>query len=210
MARYLQAAGDDLRIDILMDNAGFELVSDLALVDYLLDSGLAGEINLHLKSDPVFVSDALVADVHQAVALMAEAGDPAVAAFGGRLQRYLDEKRVKLLAHPFWTSPLAAWEMPPDLRQTLARATLVLSKGDANYRRLLGDRHWAFTTPFAEIVAYFPAPLLALRTLKSEVAAGIAPQRISALTAQGVAWATSGDWGVIQFALQQIPETADD
>ena len=31
---------------------------------------------------------------------------------------------------------------------------------------LLGDRLWALDTPFAEVAAYFPAPLLALRTLK--------------------------------------------
>lgn len=48
-----------------------------------------------------------------------------------------------------------------------------LSDGDANYRRLLGDRVWALDTPFAEVAAYFPAPLLALRTLKAELGCGI-------------------------------------
>lgn len=200
--RYLESGEGPARVDLLMDNAGFELVSDLALVDYLLDSGLAGAVRLHLKAYPVFVSDALIQDVRQTIDVLAAAGEPAVAAFGGRLQQYLNEEQLTLTQNRFWNSPLAAWEMPADLRETLAEAALVLSKGDANYRRLLGDRHWAFTTPFDQIVSYFPAPLLALRTLKSDLAAGIEPERLSALTAEGVPWTTSGRWGVIQFARQ--------
>ena len=38
-----------------------------------------------------------------------------------------------------------------------------------------------------------------LRTCKSEVAAGIAPERIAAAGAQDDEWRTSGRWGVIQF-----------
>jgi D-3-phosphoglycerate dehydrogenase len=63
--------------------------------------------------------------------------------------------------------------MPPSLRQVLAQSDLVINKGDANYRCLVGDCHWPYTTPFADIVAYFPAPLLALRTLKAELAVGL-------------------------------------
>jgi uncharacterized protein with ATP-grasp and redox domains len=206
VARHLQGREGPVRVDFIMDNAGFELVSDLALADYFLGSTQAKEVNLHLKADPLFVSDALIQDVHQTVDIMAAAGDQAVATFGGGLQRYLEEGRLKLTQHRFWNSPLPGWEMPADISQTLAAAALVVSKGDANYRRLLGDRHWAFTTPFARIVSYFPAPLLALRTLKSDLAAGIAPERIAALKAQGVEWTTSGRWGVIQFAPERPRE----
>lgn len=205
---YLDGSAANLRIDLLMDNAGFELIGDLALVDYLLGSGLAAQVRLHLKSYPLFVSDALIQDVRQTVAVMAAAQDVAVAAFGRRLQRYLHEQQLTLCQDRFWNSPLAAWEMPLDLRQTLAEAALVLSKGDANYRRLLGDRHWAFTTPFPQIVSYFPAPLLALRTLKSDLASGIAPETVAALKAEGLDWTTSGRWGVIQFA-QQFEQTGE-
>jgi hypothetical protein len=48
-------------------------------------------------------------------------------------------------------------------------------KGDANYRRLIGDALWPHDTPFAHVLSYFAAPLLALRTLKSEVCVGLAP-----------------------------------
>ena len=42
-------------------------------------------------------------------------------------------------------------------------------QGDLNYRRLVGDAHWAVDTPFSFVVNYLPegTNLLALRTLKS-------------------------------------------
>ena len=46
-------------------------------------------------------------------------------------------------------------------------------KGDLNYRRLVGDRLWPPTTPFADVTAYFPGPVAALRTLKSDVIVGL-------------------------------------
>jgi Damage-control phosphatase ARMT1-like domain len=48
-------------------------------------------------------------------------------------------------------------------------SAMVFVKGDANYRRLLGDRTWALDTPFSDVVSYFPVPVCALRTLKAEV-----------------------------------------
>lgn len=201
LARATDRAGSDgLRVDVLMDNAGFELVSDLALVDYLLDSGRATGVRLHLKPHPLFVSDATVDDLQETVASLTVADEDAVSAFGRRLQSYLDEGRVQLQQDYFWTSPLPAWEMPADLRQSLAASHLVISKGDANYRRLLGDRHWAFTTPFARIVSYFPVPLLVLRTLKSELAVGLPAARVAQLNGEHPEWTTSGRWGMIQFS----------
>jgi hypothetical protein len=89
--------------------------------------------------------------------------------------------------------------MPDDLCADLAQAQLVVAKGDANYRRLLGDLHWPYTTPFADIVSYLPTALVALRTFKSEVAAGLEPEQIKILEEQDSNWLTNGKRGVIQF-----------
>ena len=189
-----------IRIDIIEDNAGFELIGDLALVDVLLASNWAASVVLDVKFHPTFVSDAVPRDVHDTIRYLAVADDEAVRAWGGRLQGYADDGRLALRQHPFWTSPLEGWKMPSDLRQTLAEAALVISKGDANYRRLLGDRHWTYTTPFAQVVSYFPAPLLALRTVKSNVAAGLDAMRVRELNEHDGRWVVSGEWGVMQFA----------
>jgi len=188
------------RVDFILDNAGFELVGDLCLVDLLLSGGRVAEVHLHAKIHPTFVSDALIQDVRTTVDSLAGSDVDAVRQVGERLQAHLAAGRLFLHDHPFWTSPLAMWEMPDDLRAQLAPAALLVSKGDANYRRLLGDRHWPFTTPFVEIVNYTPAPLVALRTLKSEVAAGLRPQQLEELEQTDPDWLINGQWGVIQFA----------
>ncbi len=45
------------RVDVILDNAGFELVTDLVLADFLVSAGLAKQIRFHGKSIPWFVSD---------------------------------------------------------------------------------------------------------------------------------------------------------
>jgi hypothetical protein len=182
-----------------LDNVGLELVSDLILVDVLLSSGRAREIWLHVKSYPLFVSDALARDVRETVAILAGCDDEALRALGERLRAYLRNGQIQLRPHRFWTSPLAGWQMPPDLRATLGASDLVVGKGDANYRRLLGDRHWSFSSPLPLVLAYFPAPLLLLRTLKSHVGAGIPPARSAAAQAREPDWTVSGRWGLIQL-----------
>ena len=90
--------------------------------------------------------------------------------------------------------------MPADLRADLAAASLIISKGDANYRRLIGDRHWPYTTPFDDVVCYLPAPLVALRTLKSDVLVGLKPGQQPILDQKDPDWLINGRWGLIQFS----------
>ncbi|RPI32560.1 MAG: protein-glutamate O-methyltransferase family protein, partial [Chloroflexota bacterium] len=161
------------QVEFWVDNAGFELVCDLCLADFLLSAGLAATVHLHLKAQPTFVSDAMIKDVRSTISSLSQDRDADVRLFAGRLAGHVESGRLMLDEHTFWTSPLAAWEMPPDLYQRFSQSHLVISKGDANYRRILGDRHWPYTTPIDQIVSYFPAPLLLLRALKSEVAAGL-------------------------------------
>jgi uncharacterized protein with ATP-grasp and redox domains len=187
------------RIDFVIDNAGFELVCDLCLVDFLLGSGVANQVKLHLKPHPTFVSDAMIKDVLHTIEFLAASNHEDVTSFAKRLQENIASERLILCEDYFWTSPLAFWEIPDSLKSDLSAANLILIKGDANYRRLLGDRHWHFTTNFADIVSYFPAPILALRTLKSEVVAGLKPEAIEEVAKSDSDWLTNGQWGVIQI-----------
>jgi uncharacterized protein with ATP-grasp and redox domains len=187
------------RIDFVVDNAGFELLCDLCLVDFLLGNGLTQQIKLHLKPHPTFVSDAMIKDVDQTIDFLAASSNSDVTSFANRLRQYIELNRLVLSDDYFWTSPLPFWEIPESLKSDLGNANLIIIKGDANYRRLLGDRHWDFTTNIADIVCYLPAPMLALRTLKSEVVVGIEPEVITQVTQADSDWLTNGQWGVIQF-----------
>lgn len=197
------------RVDCLLDNAGFELLGDLCLTDYLLSTGQVHTVWWHLKLHPTFVSDATIADVHATLVFLVNDADAALQALAGRLQRFLTNGRWQLHTHPFWTSPLPMWEMPDDLRHALADAHLVISKGDANYRRALGDAHWPFTTPFAEVVSYFPAPIVFLRTCKAEVIAGLSSAQVHDLMQRDPEWLTNGKWGVMQFSRGKTSGNSD-
>ena len=41
--------------------------------------------------------------------------------------------------------------MPLSMATLLANQDLMLGKGDANYRRLVGDLHWPYETPYEQV-----------------------------------------------------------
>ncbi|MEY9933638.1 hypothetical protein ABH926_008294 [Catenulispora sp. GP43] len=184
-------------VHLVADNAGRELLADLILIDHLLSTGAAARVVMHVKPQPYYVSDATGADV---LAVLRRISDgPATAAkTGQRLWTALSDGAVALRTHPFWCAPLSFRHLPADLADDLSHATLAVLKGDLNYRRLVGDRAWPPTTDFAQLTAYFPAPVATLRTLKSDVAVGLAPETVAALDATGGAWRTSGEHALIQ------------
>lgn len=193
------------RVAFILDNAPLELAYDLALADFLLSASLVAVVELHCKAFPTYVSDATIPDVHALLDFMQSHGSPSLAALAGRLGDCLADGRLRLLSDPFWNAPLSFSEAPNMLHwllheQSQVPLRLVISKGDANYRRFLGDRAWPYATPLAGILPSLPAPLLMLRVLKSEVAAGLPhdlPGELARLDAQ---WRVSGQWGVIQLA----------
>jgi uncharacterized protein with ATP-grasp and redox domains len=186
------------QIDLILDNVGIELIGDLCLADYLLSVDRVAMVHFHLKLHPTFVSDATILDVEATVAYLRQQQDPVLTKAGERLTTYFLNGRLRLIQHPFWTSPHPLWQLPPDLRQKLAASSLIISKGDANYRRALGDAPWPHTTPIQRIVSYLPAPILFLRTCKSEVLAGVAYSRLDELDLEED-WLVNGRWGIIQL-----------
>ncbi|MFH8976559.1 damage-control phosphatase ARMT1 family protein [Streptomyces sp. NPDC017890] len=183
---------------LVADNAGRELVPDLLLVADLLDRGRIDRAVLHVKPYPYYVSDATPADVLDALRRLVAAGG-AAAAYGDLLWTALTDGRVTVRAHTFSCAPLPYADMPDDLRAEFAAATVTVLKGDLNYRRLVGDRRWPPTTSFTDATAYFPGPVAALRTLKSDVITGLAAETEAALVASGEQrWRTSGTHALIQ------------
>jgi len=205
VSAYLLGAPPHTRIDFLIDNAGFELVSDLALSDVYLNSGIADRVCLQVKPHPTYVSDATEVDVLAAIEFLRAETHTNTRAVGMRLQQAWEQERLQIKTNWFWTSPLDGWGMPDELKQELSKSNLVLSKGDAHYRRLLGDRHWPYTTSFEDILAYYPVPIVALRTLKSELVAGLAPGQAEDVCRKDPQWMVDGRWGMVQFYDPQNP-----
>ena len=58
-------------------------------------------------------------------------------ALAARLRDHLASGRLTLIPSYFWSLPFPLWEAPEDVYDCWAGASLVIFKGDANYRRLL-------------------------------------------------------------------------
>ncbi|MEV4125007.1 damage-control phosphatase ARMT1 family protein [Nocardia sp. NPDC049707] len=184
---------------VIADNAGRELLPDLVLVDYLLTNQLAEHVVLYVKPHPYYVSDATMTDVLAALRRLRAASEVQAHTIGLRLWQALSKDRLIVRTHKFFCAPLPFHAMPDDLRAELATATITILKGDLNYRRLVGDRKWAPTTSFRDLVDYFPSPAAVLRALKSDVIVGLASEDVEALDGTDIGWRTNGEHAVIQL-----------
>ena len=115
------------------------------------------------------------------------------------LAQHVAAGRLLFRSTPFWTGPLMFRQMPATVREDLGGASLVIIKGDVNYRRLLDDRHWPATTALEELTSYFPAPHLVLRTLKSEIMVSLSPGQAAEIAAEDPDWLINGKRGIIQL-----------
>ncbi|OWY94239.1 hypothetical protein PHMEG_00036090 [Phytophthora megakarya] len=92
--------------------------------------------------------------------------------------------------------------MPVELQTHLANeATMVIIKGDLNYRRLLGDRLWPPSTPVEEAIPYFPTAFVSFRTMKSDPVVGIPAEIVAKLEKEDPKWRYNGKRGTIQSVL---------
>jgi uncharacterized protein with ATP-grasp and redox domains len=187
------------RVDFINDNVGLELLFDIALADFLLAQGWVRQVVFHLKDRPFFVSDAMAMDVPPTIGLLPSVSNTAARELAQCAMEHLTAGRLVLTETPFWTSWAMFREFSPSMREDLARADLVILKGDVNYRRLLGDRHWPHTARLEDIAGYFPAPFLVMRPLKGEIMVGLQPGQAEALAAEDPDWLINGQRGILQF-----------
>jgi len=188
-------------IHLIADNSGTELAVDLVLIDLLLANS-DQSIVLHVKSHPTFVSDATIPDTWNIIRTMETKGG-LLTELAHRLRAAWAARRFVLATHPFWNSSHFLWDLPRTLNVVFRQAHLVILKGDANYRRAIGDALWEDGIPFSAVLDYFPAPILALRTLKSDGVVGLPRGLTQRLDRLDPVWRTTGRYGVIQFAANQ-------
>ena len=156
----------DRRVDIVLDNAGFELFVDLILAGYLLSSNLATHVVLHPKSIPWFVSDVVPADFSALLNALADpqsfymtpseddkhTGNAPQPLSETEIDRLLflfenwssfhQEGQLSIRPNRFWTQGGSYWRLPttaPELFEDLKQSELVIFKGDLNYRKLTAD-----------------------------------------------------------------------
>ncbi|XP_067626957.1 damage-control phosphatase ARMT1-like isoform X2 [Eurosta solidaginis] len=139
-------------VELICDNAGYELFTDLVLADYMIRSNLIDKVRFNLKAIPWFVSDTTINDFTWALQYLQNHSIPILREYGERWQKLLDENKFEIATiDHFWTSPYEYYRMcdiNPDLYARLSEARLLIFKGDLNYRKLIGDFSWNFTESF--------------------------------------------------------------
>ena len=103
----------------------------------------------------------------------------------------------------YWCLGLSYCDMvdcDPELYEELCSSSLIIFKGDLNYRKLLQDINWDSITPFSKVLGKFhPAPLVTLRTCKADLICGLEKDLSSFMDCKHKDWLTSGNFAVIQF-----------
>ncbi|XP_053685306.1 damage-control phosphatase ARMT1-like [Sabethes cyaneus] len=196
-------------IDIINDNSGYELFTDLCLADFIIEHQLARRINFNVKAIPWYISDVTPKDMQWTLDTLSAHENALVAAFGQRLKARFEEGSLNLkTVDNFWTSPVEFYrmkEISPSLHDDLAQSSLLIFKGDLNYRKLLGDFNFPYTTPFREALRGFePTNLCTLRTVKADLICGLPEEGLAEqLFAKDDRWMVTGEYGVIQFAAKK-------
>lgn len=154
------------QVDIVLDNAGFELYVDLILAGFLLSAGLATTIVLHPKSIPWFVSDVVPNDFASLLGALMDSqkfystpsddekhagktptplSEKEISELSFLFERWAgfhQEGQLRLRGNRFWTEGGSYWRLPTSdsrLLDDLKESQLVIFKGDLNYRKLTGD-----------------------------------------------------------------------
>ncbi|KAK6182679.1 hypothetical protein SNE40_010306 [Patella caerulea] len=205
---YINTKKGGSRIDIVLDNAGFELVTDLCLAEFLLSAGLAKSIHFHGKAMPWFVSDVTSTDFSWTLKNLSATNNLAMSKFGRLWQDRIEDKSWVLHFDTFWTLPFDFAKMKSEaveLYKELAKADLIIFKGDLNYRKLVGDLNWNTTETFeTSLRGFHPAPLVTLRALKSDVVVGLKEGQGEETKEKDQSWMVNGNWAVISFCDKTI------
>ncbi|SMN21765.1 similar to Saccharomyces cerevisiae YMR027W Putative protein of unknown function [Maudiozyma saulgeensis] len=220
---------EDVRVDFVLDNSGFELYADLMLAAFLLQTKLATKCVFHAKDMPYMVSDVMLKDFDILIADLRDrkffpAGENtkesnALDLFANDISSFHDKGLLTFEADSFWTTDLDYWNIDPSetkyhgnkIHEDLKSCDLVIFKGDLNYRKLTGDRKWPRTTAWETAIGPLSTngiAVLSLRTCKADVQVALkagVDEELSKLwekdhPGQGSWWCCSGKWAIICFS----------
>ncbi|KAL4077466.1 hypothetical protein J3A83DRAFT_4087210 [Scleroderma citrinum] len=199
--------------DFVLDNAGFELFTDLVFADFLVTcTPYISKVVFHPKLFPWFVSDVTPTDFYKTIeSLLSPTFFSANSAVTSesvqhlkqmveRWQRYLKEGVFCLSTEledgdkktQFWTGPWPYWYMEEranELQQWFTGSSLVIFK----------VMNWIFTniTVLGPLAGSFP--LLSLRTNKADVVVGVPQEVADELDEKDKSWKVNGKYALVSF-----------
>ncbi|XP_029675820.1 protein-glutamate O-methyltransferase-like isoform X1 [Formica exsecta] len=198
-------------IHIVLDNAGYELFSDLCLAAFFITIAPATKIIFHVKAYPWYVSDTTIQDFHWTLDHLNSLDHyPNMKLLGKMFRNLLDREIWCIKKEPYWTGPNDFRQMKEKDKKLYAlfsNSKLIIFKGDLNYRKLLSDINFEYNISFATALGDFrPTNILSLRTIKSDICVGLSQGMAESLFEKDKNWMITGEYGLIQIASLEVPE----
>lgn len=166
------------RIEIITDNYGLELVSDILFGLTVLDLGVTRNVVFHTRVLPAFVSDVVVSDYgddfERILNTIAEyeTGNDVV----NKFREYKTRNKKEIKSSLYWNMHYYYSDTKNYFNKIIPASdrTLVVVKGDLNFRRLLDDRDWRYEKGLKLSV-------LALRAIKSSLIVDMPTERANVI-----------------------------
>uniref|UniRef100_H2Y6F0 Sugar phosphate phosphatase n=1 Tax=Ciona savignyi TaxID=51511 RepID=H2Y6F0_CIOSA len=206
---HLQENTSKAVVDIILDNSGFELFTDLVFAEFLLAYKLATQVRFHPKTMPWFVSDVTPNDFRETINFLLHDESDILRNLASKWKQRLEDKSFLLFSEEsityFWTLPDPFCFMKtvsPTLHNILENSKLLIFKGDLNYRKLVSDWNWPHDTSFCKALRGFsPAPLCSLRTLKAPLVVGLTDEDVQSAVKKNCDWMVTGKYAVVQSSM---------
>ena len=209
-------------VHLVMDNVGVEATSDLLLALFMVEQSRGVQVHLHVKPISFYVSDVAPWDID----VLLERLEGPSPSFVQSFRQALEDKRITIGSSDFWIQPSEWRDMPgsvsshlftqrtakpasrdilPSVVEVEAHTSLIIVKGDLNYRRVFGDRHYEiserghYPTAASVLSPFWPRdapPIACIRTIKSELVVEVDPKRVPKPQADED-WRVSGRYGQI-------------
>lgn len=199
--------GTNRTVNYLVDNAGVEFFSDLVLGYALLkhDELRIGNIIFHVNCLPIYVSDVIPSDfqytfetVKQCILEEKSIDQKKYLGALEELRSSFSEKE-NVRADFIWNMPTSYEDISRSRDIFTNSDSVLIVKGDLNYRRLCKDKTWHYSKSLNKLTQYINAPTLVIRSFKSNVILDYNKNRIEENDKRDKDWRTNGKYGVISF-----------
>lgn len=167
--------GRRIKVDVLTDNCGLELLSDIELAVFLLTHGLSDSVVFHVRVLPQYVSDVTknkyVDDFEQLLCKLQTMVSRGMKDYHllENVRNFLEDGRIRVETNLFWNLPTYYHKHKKLFAGIIGGSDLVIVKGDLNYRKLVGDKNYHSLCWLRRRARELGYPVLALRAVKSSL-----------------------------------------
>ena len=226
-SEYIRNLEEETTVNYLVDNCGVELFSDLTFAYILLRVSKINHVCLHINKLPVFVSDVIESDYDHMMKLVeeyindeikdSEKHDEYVNALNkikvdvrqkepnGNIRIPVNgtDKFIEIVPNFVWNMPTPYKEIKGKSSEVFSqKASILIIKGDLNYRRLVEDKNWPYDNRIEKLTSYIHCPTLVVRSIKSDLVLdfyGKGKSKYKKWERNDKYWKENGEYGVIRF-----------